>query len=209
VLLKLFRTDGFQEQPVAAATAVPTPEAVAPAEEVPEFQDTMESTNALRASDRGRRMLAAGQVKAAVSLLADASRTLPDNAELAHTYGEALWRFAARDRAVFQFRRALKLSPDNPTYREDLGRALYAIGRTAEAAHLLRGPAPLVAEGLAAPTGSDVTIPPALPAEDGVNLGGAGAGTFKGRRSFNDQDLSRGRVVAPAPAPSPTEDPQR
>src|SRR5262245_55760300 len=147
VLRKLLRTEGFQEQPLAASTAVASPE---PAPTTPPFEEpppTLDSTRALRAADRGRRLLAEGRVKAAVSLLADAAGTLPDNAELAHTYGAALWQFEARDRAVFQFRRALKLAPDNDVYRQDLGRALQAIGLTAEAAHVLQGSPPLALNG--------------------------------------------------------------
>jgi hypothetical protein len=40
-------------------------------------------------------------------------------------------------------------------------------------------------------------------------MGGAGNGSFKGRRSFTDADLHGGRMATPAPAPSPTEEPGR
>jgi hypothetical protein len=204
VLLHLLRTDTFQDQPSAATTAAAPAVVETATAEAPTFEDppsTLESTKALRAADQGRRLLARGNVKGAMSLLADAQKTLPDNAELAHLYGSALWRFRARDRAVFQYQRAFKLSPDNPVYREDLGRALSALGRTAEAAHLLQGSPAMVATELGAESGA--ALPPAVPAEEGVSLGGAGNGNFKGR-SFSDDDLRRGRVHAPAPSPEAT-----
>jgi hypothetical protein len=204
ILLKVLRTEGFQEQPAAVTSTPATPEPPPMTVALEEPLSTLDSTRALRAADRGRRLLDGGQVKAAVALLADAAATLPDNAELAHTYGAALWRFDARDRALFQFRRALKLSPDNELYRQDLSRALVAMGLTAEAAHLLQGRPPLVPDGLA---GGVPGLPPSLPGE-AVNLGGAGNGSFKGRRTFTDDDLRGGRVETPAPAPMPTPTPE-
>jgi hypothetical protein len=217
VMLRIFKTSGFspvgggQAGPVVAASAPASPEPDAPpVDTFDESPSTLDSTRALRAAERGRNMLAQGRVKAAVALLADASRILPNNAELAHAYGAALWRFAARDRALFQFRRALKLSPDNDLYREDLGRALHALGRTAEAAHVLQAPA-LADAALAAArgaTGQGEALTPGLPPvslDEGAKLGGAGTGSFKGRRSFTDADLRGGGV----PAPSPTDEPGR
>ena len=114
VMLRIFKTSGFQVGPVVAATTPAPPEPdVPPLDTSNESPSTLESTRALRAAERGRTLLAQGRVKSAVVLLAEAARVLPYNAELAHTYGAALWRFAAHDRALFQFRRALKLSPDN------------------------------------------------------------------------------------------------
>jgi hypothetical protein len=138
--------------------------------------------------------MARGELKDAVVLLAEAARALPEDAELANVYGTALWSFGARDRALFQYQRAVKLSPDAEAYRQDLARALSALGRPAQAAHVLYGPAgrPLSMEGGAPPVSLD----------EGVNMGGAGSGSFKGRRSFSDEDLGRGRLAAPAPAPS-------
>ena len=52
-------------------------------------------------------------------------------------------------------------------------------------------------------------VPP-VSLDDGASLGGAGTGSFKGRRSFTDADLRGGGVHAPAPAaPSPTDEPGR
>jgi hypothetical protein len=214
VVWRLFRAE-IDERPFSAASAAPSPAAEPVAEAVPyeEPPSTLDSTRALRAAERGARLLEQGRVKAAVAVLAEAAQVLPDNAELAHTYGGALWRFDARDRALFQFRKALRLAPDNAVYREDLGRALAALGRTAEAAHVLQAPG-LASAALDAARAAEQAGPsPAAPV--GGDLGGAGTGTYKGRRSFTDADLQRGRVEAPTPAPmeaptpAPTEEPGR
>jgi hypothetical protein len=203
VLWRLFRAD-LEERPVAASSpaALATPE---PVPEVPEEPtSTLATAHALRGAERGARLLADGKVKAAVLVLSEAAQVLPDNAELAHTYAAALWRFEARDRALFQFRKALKLAPDNPVYREDLGRALYAMGRTAEAARVLQAPG-LAASALDAARAAAEAEGSSYPAPVGGDMGGAGNGGFKGRRSFTDADLQRGHVETPAPAP--TEEP--
>jgi tetratricopeptide (TPR) repeat protein len=195
ILLKMFRTDGFLDRRVAGAAgapqvAEPQPEPVAEPSDEPR---PMETTRALRAADRGRALLGRGEVKDAVVLLAEAVRALPEDAELANVYGTALWSFGARDRALFQYQRAVKLSPDAESYRQDLARALSALGRPAQAAHVLYGPAgPLPMDGGGPPVSLD----------EGVNMGGAGSGSFKGRRTFTDDDLARGRVAAPPAAPS-------
>ena len=212
VLLRLFKTEGFQVAAAApAATVQPSAEPSTPAvDDLEEAPSTMDSTRALRAADRGNRLLAQGQVKSALSVLSEGSRVLPDNAELAHAYGAALWRSDSRDRALFQFRKALKLSPDNALYREDLGRALAAMGHTAEAARILQAPG-LAAATLDAARAAAAAAEPGAPAPVGGDLGGAGNGSFKGRRSFTDADLRGGRLEtpAPAPAPSPSEEPGR
>ena len=64
-------------------------------------------------------------------------------------------------------------------------------------ARLLYGDAPPPG---AAPGPMPGSVPGA--ATDGADLGGAGAGTFKGRRSFADEDL-RGRVQSPPPGIEP------
>jgi tetratricopeptide (TPR) repeat protein len=204
VMWSLFRTE-IEEGPVASATAVVPrdPQPTPAADTIEEPPSTLDSTRALRAADRGNQLLAQGKVKAAVSLLGEAAQVLPDNAELAHTYGAALWRFEARDRALFQFRKALKLAPDSPVYREDLGRALHAMGHTVEAARVLQAPGLAAAALEAARAAAD----PEAPAPVGGNLGGAGDGSYKGRRSFTDADLRPSRVETPAPVP--TEEPGR
>lgn len=193
ILLKMFRTDGFLDRPAVAATTpqdAGPPAALAGADSEPR---PMETTRALRAADRGRALLARGEVKDALVLLADASRALPEDAELANVYGTALWSFGARDRALFQYQRAVKLAPTAETYRQDLARALSELGRPAQAAHVLYGPArPPSLEGGGPPVSLD----------EGVNMGGAGSGSFAGRRSFTDDDLAPGRPAAPPAAPS-------
>ena len=194
ILLQVFRTDGFLDRPaVAAATTAPDETQPAAVAEPADEPNLMETTRALRAADRGRALLARGEVKDAVVLLAEAVRALPEDAELADVYGTALWSFGARDRALFQYQRAVKLSPAAEAYRQNLARALSALGRPAQAAHVLYGPGgPLPMEGGGPPVSLD----------EGVNLGGAGSGSYKGRSSFTDDDLGRGRVAAPPPAPS-------
>lgn len=184
VLFRTFRADGFE---VARPVAVPPSPAVAAAGMPPPATPEPDVTASLRAADRGRALLARGEVKEAVSVLAAAARALPADAGLAHLYGTALWEFGARDLAVFQFQRAVRLAPQTEAYRSDLARALQATGRPAAAARLLYGPAPGAGTG-SVPAG----------AADAADLGGAGAGTFKGRRSFTDADL-RGRAAGPLP----------
>jgi tetratricopeptide (TPR) repeat protein len=202
ILLKMFRTDGFLDRPVVASNppqeAQPQPAAVAEPDHDPAG---METTRALRAADRGRALLGRGEVKEAVVLLGEAVRALPEDAELANVYGTALWSFGARDRALFQYQRAVKLAPTAEAYRQDLARALSDLGRPAQAAH--------VPYGAARPLPLDAGAPP-VSLDDGVNMGGAGRGSFKGQRSFTDDDLARGRVPAapPAPAAAPSPSPE-
>jgi hypothetical protein len=191
MLLHLFRAEGFEE-----ARALPSstaPEAVA-APVLPSETPGPDLTTSLRAADRARALLARGEIKSAVSLLGPAARALPADAELAHLYGTALWDFGARDLAVFQLQRAVRLAPHAQPYRIDLARALEATGRPASAARVLYGPA-------LPPAGSAGEPPPATAPGD-ADLGGAGEGTFKGRRSFTDEDL-RGRVHGPPPGNGP------
>lgn len=193
-LVHVLRADGF-EVSRTMATDVPAPAPGPEAASVPAERAAMpERWDALRAAERGRRLLAAGQVKDALGVLGPASHALPDSAELAHLHAEALWRFGSRDRAVFQYQRALRLSPATEAYREDLARALRSVGRVAEAARVLYGPnAPAVL--------AEAGTAPPVSLEGGVDLGGAGSGGYAGRRSFTDQDLRTRVHAAPGRAP--------
>jgi hypothetical protein len=199
VLLHLFRADGFEAERAVASSAQPaSPPATAAAAASPAEPDA-NVANALRAADRGRDLLARGEVKAALALLGPAVHARPASAELAHLYGTALWTFGARDRGLFQLQRAVRLSPQTETYREDLARALQAMGRPGAAARLLYGP-PMPPAGTDADPTQEGAPPVSL--ERGADLGGAGEGAYKGRRSFSDEDL-RGRVHLPVPRESP------
>lgn len=197
VLLKVLRTEGFSDRPVAAAAPVAAPEATVPVDTAEEPK-LMETTRALRAADRGRQLLGRGEVKAALALLGDAVRALPEDAELADVYGTALWTFGARDHALYQFQRAVKLAPDAESYRQDLARALSALGRAPQAAHVLYGPG-------GPPLAADAGVPAS--SDEAVNLGGAGRGAFKGR-TFTDADLQSAHAPAPAPSATPEQQPR-
>jgi hypothetical protein len=211
VLFYVLRTDAFQTSPVLADT---TPAPMRAVEDTPAPPDEVEeappsAAEALRTAERGRKMLERGQVKGAIAALTEAARVLPHDAQIAHLYGAALWRYGAQDRAIFQLRRALNLARDNAVFREDLARALQNAGRNAEAVHVLREgegigipvlpPDPPVAMGLSAE-----------PAADAVNMGGAGKGRYAGRTSFTDADLpSRpSPITTPAAAEPSPEPPQ-
>lgn len=190
VLLHLLRTDGFEERPPAFAFSAPAP-APPPS---PVAEETPDVTASLRAADRGRRLLAAGDARAALPVLASAVQGRPDDAELAHLYGTALWSSGARDHGLFQLERAVRLDPQAEGYRQDLSRALQSMGRPGAAARVLYGPAmpPPSAAGppLAAPGGT-------------ADLGGAGTGAFKGRHEFTDEDLRRRSHAPPVPEGEP------
>jgi hypothetical protein len=211
VTYRLLRADSFTTSPASAAVAQPEPPVGTVESSGPAMEQPLPDRQALAA---GRRALDRGDVKPAVALLAEAARTLPYDAEAAHLYARALLRFGAPDRAVFQLRRAVRLAPQTDEYRVDLARALRSMGRHAEAAHVLQPASGLVAfEGDAGAAPTSATLPPAVaPPGDGVNMGGAGRGSFKGRRTFTDADLGGSRVAAPAPelspSPAPTASPE-
>lgn len=199
-LLYLLKAEAFEADPSAVAEAAVSPPASTPldpglaATVAPAVNDTAQ---ALREAERGRRLLAAGHTRAALAALGDSVRALPDDPEVAYLYGRALWRFGAQDRALFQLERAVRLAPGVAAYREELARALQEVGRTAQAIRVLRQ------GGLMAFDPAEAVMPPSLavPGES-VQLGGAGDGRYRGRRSFTDEDLRRARPVETLPPES-------
>lgn len=201
VTYRLLRTESFMAAAAPVAVAEPAPSLDSIVSEGPGMDVPLPDRQSLAA---GRRALDRGDVKRATALLAEAARTLPYDAEAAHLYGRALLQFGAADRAVFQLRRAVRLAPLTEEYRADLARALRATGREAEAAHVLQAGSGQALAGDAVAEGGTPAMPPTLPSSgEGVSLGGAGRGTFKGRRSFSDADLARGSA-APGPEPEPS-----
>ena len=214
LLLHVLRTDAFQTSPVLAdTTPAPTLPAADGASAWPPPAETASpspsAADALRTAARGRALLARGNVKAAIAALTEAAQVLPNDAEIAHLYGAALWRYGAQDRAIFQLRHALLLARDNPVFREDLARALQNAGRNVEAMRVLRegetiGVSPLP------PDGSQAMGLSPEPAGDGANMGGAGNGRYAGRTTFTDADLhSRPAPIATPAAAEPTPEPQQ
>jgi hypothetical protein len=208
VTYRILRTESFVAAAAPASVAEPAPPLEGIVSEGPGMAEPVPDRRSLAA---GRRALDRGDVKRATALLAEAARTLPYDAEAAHLYGRALLLFGAADRAVFQLRRAVRLAPRTGEYRADLARALRATGREAEAAHVLQAGNGLEIAGHAFGD-STAGLPSTLPASDeGVSLGGAGRGTFKGRRSFTDADLARGSAAPgpePGPSPAPSASPE-
>jgi len=208
LILRLLRTDAIQTSPVLAdSSAAPTPPSLdAPVAAASEPAPPPSAAEGLRNAQRGRTLLDRGNVKGAVAALTDAARVLPNDAEIAHLLGAALWRYGAQDHALFQLRRALLLARDNAVFREDLARALQGSGHAAEAAHLLRDGETLGASTL--PPDPVALAPAAALAEarqgagDAVNMGGAGRGTYSGRTSFTDADLHPARPPMATPVPA-------
>lgn len=224
LLLQLLRADAFQTSP-ALAGATPAPSAMAadvgvgPSLASEPAMAAPGAAEALRLAARGRTLMERGNVRGAVEALSEAARLLPDDAEVAHLFGAALWRFGAQDRAIFQLRRALLIARDNPVFREDLARALQNAGHDAEAVRVLREGETIGVSTLPADTAAMGLTP--QPSGDGVNMGGAGNGRYAGRTSFTDADLhattTSGQGVAPKPpgsqatpaAAAPSPEPQQ
>ena len=80
------------------------------------------------AYDRGRRLLDQGDPAGAARLFADAVSEAPDNHAYHHAHGVALWQSGARSESIDEYNEALRLSPDNPTYRLNLAKALHERG---------------------------------------------------------------------------------
>ena len=85
------------------------------------------------AFQKGRLLLAEGNVEAATPLLAQAAQEDSENALYRHTYGRALWLRNSKDAALNELAAATQLNPESPVYWTELGRAQKELGRTSEA----------------------------------------------------------------------------
>jgi Flp pilus assembly protein TadD len=56
-----------------------------------------------------------------------------DNHVFRHAYAVALWQSGDKERSIDEYRSALHVAPDNPTYRLNLAKALASLGRTSDA----------------------------------------------------------------------------
>lgn len=84
---------------------------------------------------QGERLLAAGNVQAALPLLAEAVQKSPDDVRLLKLYAQALRRTGQQEAAVGELRRAVSLSGgEDVAARLELGRLLDMQGKKAEAA---------------------------------------------------------------------------
>lgn len=203
LLLYVLRTDALDTAPVHADTSAAAPATLEPAAFVePAPSLAPNPAEGMRLAAQGRKLMERGSLKPAIAALTEAARLLPNDAEVAHLYGAALWRFGAQDRALFQLRRALLIARDNPVFREDLARALQNAGRSAEALHVIREGEGIGVSNLPPDTPLAMGLA-AEPAGDGVNMGGAGHGEYKGRTSFTDADLHSARRVETPPPPPP------
>jgi tetratricopeptide (TPR) repeat protein len=172
---------------------------------------------------KARRLLAAGDTRAALAPLSDAVRAVPDDAVVAHEYGMALVQNGEDDRGLFHLERAARLAPGIASYRVDLARALAAAGHRGRAQReldvlLQRDPANAAAAEARAALGG-------LPAREGspspggsVDLGGAARAPAPAAASdpprpaagtaFTNDDLARRRGGPPAPKASPAPSPR-
>jgi tetratricopeptide (TPR) repeat protein len=222
---RTFRTGRWALTPDPDATGGVLPRApAAPAEPHPEPR--FPATEDRASYQKGRRLLAAGDAKAALAPLSDAVRALPNDAAAAHEYGLALVQSGEHDRGLFQLEKAARLAPGISSYRVDLARALAAAGRRGQAqreldALLQRDPANAAAvearAALGGPAATDASPAPG----DGVDLGGAAreptpAGAATGAEpprpaagtAFTNDDLAKRRSGPPAPRTSPAASPR-
>jgi tetratricopeptide (TPR) repeat protein len=167
--------------------------------------------------EKGRRLLAAGDAKAAVGPLAEAARRLPRDPVVMHDYGLALVHTGRQDLGLFKLEHASRMVPGIGSYRLDLIRALLAAGRRAHAVRELEGllardPTNLAAAELRA------SLPPGMDPEGGVASPGTAAGSMdlggaagdgggesprpvEGGAAFTNEDLGRRRTVIASPSP--------
>jgi len=195
---------GVVADTAARPASLPTPDAAAtelPAVARPEDRAVYE---------KGRRLLAAGEMKRALEPLTEAARALPHDPAVAHDYGLALVRTGDADRGLFQLERASRLAPGIESYRMDLIRELMTAGRRGPAARelreiLTRDPANQGAAEMLASLGATTATGSAGGASPAMDLGGAsGAGSPRPAPvggAFTNEDL--GRRPAPRASPSP------
>jgi hypothetical protein len=192
-----------------AEAAVPPALASTPAPAATEVP-TVARPEDLATYERGRRLLAAGQVKRALEPLTEAARALPHDAAVAHDYGIALMRTGDADRGLFQLERASRLAPGVGSYRIDLIRELMAAGRRGPAARelqeiLTRDPANQGAAEMLASLG--VATGSAGGASPAMDLGGAGGGgsprPAPAGGAFTNDDLERRRAPMAPPSHAP------
>jgi predicted Zn-dependent protease len=191
---------------IAEAAAPPTPASTPAPAEVPALARPED-----RASyDKGRRLLAAGEVKRSLEPLTDAVRALPHDPAVAHDYGIALVRSGDADRGLFQLERASRLAPGIGSYRIDLVRELMAAGRRGPAVRelkeiLTRDPANAGASEMLASLG--VAMGSASSASPTMDLGGAtGGGSPRpapAGGAFTNEDLERRRAPMAPPVSAP------
>ena len=207
VVQRVFRTG-------LLGSAAPTTDASPPDTSPPDpvARQTFDPTSAERYAqargtvERGQRLLARGDFRGAASLLADASRLVPEDPRIANAYGRALLGLGSRDRALFQFERAARLDTGMAAYRLDYARALAEAGRVREAAREYEAVAVLEPGNVAASEGLlRIQQSPAPGAgSTGVDLGGAGAAPATSTGGvFTNEDLRRGVQPMRAPSPSP------
>jgi predicted Zn-dependent protease len=155
------------------------------------------------AYEAGRRLLAAGEARAALGPLTEAARRLPGDPAVLRDYGHALIGAGQEDLGLFQLEHASRLAPGIGAYRLDFVRALLSAGRRGPAARelgelLARDPGDVVAAQLLASLDQEGGAAPAM------DLGGTGAPALReGTVPFTNDDLKRQRpAVTPSVAPA-------
>lgn len=108
----------FQIPRESAAVAAPKPPPTRPGAEA--FQ-------------KGRLLLASGDIAGATPLLAEAAGQDPDYALYRYTYGKALWLGKANEDALGELAAATRLNGDSPFYWTELARLEKELGRNSDA----------------------------------------------------------------------------
>jgi hypothetical protein len=192
--------------PLAAADEAATPRPPAPAWAMgpptsPAFPRPVDRAG----YETGRRLLAAGDAKAALGPLTEAARTLRGNPDVVHDYGLALVRTGQEGLGLFQLEYASRLAPGIRSYRLDFIRALLAAGRRGPAARelgelLARDPTDAVVSELLAGLDSGAVGAPSRVDGDGPAPDAARPGPVEGGSTFTNADLGR-PPAAPRPVP--------
>ena len=91
------------------------------------------ATPAQKKLDEARRLLVRGRAAEALALFAEIAGELSDDAPFHSIHAQALWQTGDKERAVDEYRQAVRLAPGTISYRADLSKALAASGQTVAA----------------------------------------------------------------------------